>query len=135
MRVPALCYAVRVTPAREDTLDDRPRGAVGLMFDRVFGALFWGKIFSVVAVWTHGIVAAIVIYDATRSALMVGMVGVAQFGPQLLLTPTSGKWADTGNPVRQNLLGRVFCATGSGVVAGWLFTAPSADGTAAAVAV
>ena len=80
MPVPALCYAVRVTPAREDTLDDRPRGAVGLMFDRVFGALFWGKIFSVVAVWTHGIVAAIVIYDATRSALMVGMVGVAQFG-------------------------------------------------------
>ena len=131
MRVPALCYAVRVTPAREDTLDDRPRGAVGLMFDRVFGALFWGKIFSVVAVWTHGIVAAIVIYDATRSALMVGMVGVAQFGPQLLLTPTSGRWADTGNPVRQILLGRVFCATGSGVVAGWLFTAPSADGTAA----
>ena len=135
MPVPALCYAVRVMPAREDTLDDRPRGAVGLMFDRAFGALFWGKIFSVVAVWTHGIVAAIVIYDATRSALMVGMVGVAQFGPQLLLTPTSGKWADTGNPVRQILLGRVFCATGSGVVAGWLFTAPSADGTAAAVAV
>ena len=105
------------------------------MFDRVFGALFWGKMFSVVAVWTHGIVAAIVIYDATRSALMVGMVGVAQFGPQLLLTPTSGKWADTGNPVRQILLGRVFCAAGSGLVAGWLFTAPSAHGTAAAVAV
>lgn len=105
------------------------------MFDRVFGALFWGKMFSVVAVWTHGIVAAIVIYDATRSALMVGMVGVAQFGPQLLLTPTSGKWADTGNPVRQILLGRVFCAAGSGAVAGWLFTAPSAQGTAAAAAV
>ncbi|MEH3141832.1 MAG: MFS transporter [Mycobacterium kyogaense] len=105
------------------------------MFDRVFGALFWGKIFSVVAVWTHGIVAAIVIYDATRSALMVGMVGVAQFGPQLLLTPTSGKWADTGNPVRQILLGRVFCAMGSGLVAVWLFATPSAHGTAAAAAV
>ncbi|BBX67597.1 MFS transporter [Mycolicibacterium psychrotolerans] len=123
--------------ARDDALDHLPRtrGAVGLMFDRVFGALFWGKMFSVVAVWTHGIVAAIVIYDATRSALMVGMVGVVQFGPQLLLTPTSGKWADTGNPVRQILLGRVFCVAGSGLVAGWLFAAPSVHGTAAAVAV
>ncbi|KRE27107.1 MFS transporter [Mycobacterium sp. Soil538] len=123
--------------ARDDALDHLPRtrGAVGLMFDRVFGALFWGKMFSVVAVWTHGIVAAIVIYDATRSALMVGMVGVVQFGPQLLLTPTSGKWADTGNPARQILLGRVFCVAGSGLVAGWLFAAPSVHGTAAAVAV
>lgn len=123
--------------ARDDALEHRPltRGAVGLMFDRVFGALFWGKMFSVVAVWTHGIVAAIVIYDATGSALMVGMVGVVQFGPQLLLTPTSGKWADTGNPARQILLGRVFCVAGSGLVAGWLFAAPSAQGTAAAIAV
>ena len=56
---------------------------VPLMFDPVFGALFWGKMFAVVAVWTHGIVAAIVMYDATHSALMVGMVGVVQFGPQL----------------------------------------------------
>ncbi|MBX7448763.1 MFS transporter [Mycolicibacterium sp. 3033] len=145
MLVAALCYADRVTLARDDAkkgdpgtddpADRRARGAVGLMFDRVFGALFWGKMFSVVAVWTHGIVAAIVVYDATRSALMVGMVGVAQFGPQLLLTPTSGKWADTGRPIRQILLGRVFCAAGSGAAAAWLFTASSTQGTAAAVAV
>jgi MFS family permease len=96
------------------------RGALGLMFDPVFGALFWGKMFSVVAVWTHGIVAAIVMYDATRSALMVGLVGVVQFGPQLILSPTSGKWADTGNPARQILLGRVLCIAGSGSIAVWL---------------
>ena len=82
----------------ETTAPPRSRGALGLMFDPVFGALFWGKMFSVVAVWTHGIVAAIVMYDATHSALMVGLVGVVQFGPQLILSPTSGKWADTGNP-------------------------------------
>ncbi|BCI51671.1 MFS transporter [Mycolicibacterium litorale] len=97
-----------------------PRGALGLMFDPVFGALFWGKIFSVVAVWTHGIVAAIVMYEATGSALMVGLVGVVQFAPQLILSPTSGKWADTGNPARQILLGRVLCLAGSGLVAVWL---------------
>lgn len=98
----------------------RPRGALGLMFDPVFGALFWGKMFSVVAVWTHGIVAAIVMYDATHSALMVGLVGVVQFGPQLIFSPTSGKWADTGDPARQILMGRVLCVVGSGTVAVWL---------------
>ena len=111
------------------------RNALGLMFDPVFGALFWGKIFAVVAVWTHGIVAAIVMYDATRSALMVGMVGVVQFAPQLILSPTSGKWADTGNPARQILLGRVLCVAGSGSIAAWMFVQPGLTGLAAAIPV
>ncbi|OMB78321.1 MFS transporter [Mycolicibacterium conceptionense] len=113
----------------------QPRGALRLMFDPVFGALFWGKMFSVVAVWTHGIVAAIVIFDATGSAVMVGMVGVAQFLPQLILSPTSGKWADVGNPARQILWGRVLCIIGSGSTALWLGAAPDLQGTAAAVPV
>ncbi|WP_326548593.1 MFS transporter [Mycolicibacterium sp. ND9-15] len=113
----------------------RPRGALGLIFDSVFGALFWGKIFSVVAVWTHGIVAAIVMYDATKSALMVGMVGVVQFAPQLILSPTSGKWADIGDPARQILLGRVLCVAGSGLTAAWLFADPAQDGISAAMPV
>lgn len=119
----------------EVTAPPQPRGALGLMFDPVFGTLFWGKMFAVVAVWTHGIVAAIVMYDATRSALMVGLVGVVQFGPQLVLTPTSGKWADTGNPARQILLGRVLCVAGSGLAAAWLFLDPAMRGMAAAVPV
>lgn len=113
-----------VAQSLESTTATPPRGAFALIFDPVFGALFWGKIFSVVAVWTHGIVAAIVMYDATQSALMVGLVGVAQFAPQLILSPTSGKWADTGNPTRQILLGRLLCIAGSGFVAVWLFADP-----------
>ena len=119
----------------ETTAPPQSRGALGLMFDPVFGALFWGKMFAVVAVWTHGIVAAIVMYDATRSALMVGLVGVVQFGPQLLLSPTSGKWADTGDPARQILLGRMLCVAGSGLAAVWLFVDPSLQGMAAAIPV
>ncbi|MGE2690515.1 MFS transporter [Mycolicibacterium pulveris] len=113
----------------------RPRGALGLMFDRVFGALFWGKMFSVVAVWTHGIVAAIVMFDATHSALMVGLVGVVQFGPQLIFSPTSGKWADTGDPARQILLGRVLCVAGSGFTAVWLILDPTQQGMSIAAPV
>jgi MFS family permease len=105
------------------------------MFDPVFGALFWGKNFAIVAVWTHSIVAAIVMYDATRSALMVGLVGVVQFGPQLILSPTSGKWADTGDPVRQILLGRLLCVAGSGSVAVWLFLDADLRGMSAAIPV
>ncbi|WP_099021117.1 MFS transporter [Mycolicibacterium palauense] len=111
------------------------RGALGLMFDPVFGALFWGKMFSVVGVWTHGIVAAVVMYQATHSALMVGLVGVVQFAPQLILSPTSGKWADAGNPARQILLGRVFCTVGSGSVAASLALVPDVAGGRAAAAV
>ncbi len=113
----------------------QPRNAAGLMFDPVFGVLFWGKVFSVVAVWTHSIVAAIVMYDATQSALMVGLVGVMQFGPQLILTPTSGKWADTGNPARQILLGRLLCVAGSGSTATWFFVSPAMQGMTAAIPV
>lgn len=118
-----------------NTVELRPRGALGLMFDPVFGALFWGKMFSVVAVWTHSIIAAVVMYDATGSALMVGLVGVVQFGPQLILSPISGKWADSGNPGRQILLGRLLCVAGSGSVATWMFAEPGLHGFAAAVPV
>lgn len=112
-----------------------PRGVTKLVLDRSFGALFWGKMFSVVAVYTHGIVAAVVIYGATQSALMVGLVGVVQFAPQLILTPTSGKWADRGNQARQILVGRYMCTAGSGFVAVWLLLVPGADGTSAVLPV
>ncbi len=126
-----------VRSSRPDVPDTAPavRGALRLMVDPVFGSLFWGKIFSVVAVWTHSIAAAIVMFDATGSALMVGLVGVVQFGPQLVLTPTSGKWADTGDPARQILIGRVMCVVGSGSVAVSLLTAPTLTGLSAAVPV
>ncbi len=112
----------------ETATPPQSRGAFGLIVDPVFGALFWGKMFAVVAVWTHGIVAAIVMYEATRSAVMVGLVGVLQFAPQLILSPTSGKWADTGNPARQILLGRMMCVAGSGSAAAWLFIDPGIHG-------
>ena len=138
-----MCYVFLVPLSRSEPLDPvgtsgatmplPSRGALGLMFDRVFGTLFWGKMFAVVAVWTHGLVAAVVMYDATRSALMVGLVGVVQFAPQLILAPTSGKWADTGNPARQILLGRVFCVFGSGSIAVWMYAVPTLEGMAVAI--
>lgn len=114
---------------------DRPRGALKLMVDPVFGGIFWGKLLATAGVFVHGIVAAIVVFDATGSAVMVGLVTVAQFAPQLALSPLSGKWADRGHAARQILAGRTLCTIGSGALALWIWLAPPATGHAAAVPV
>lgn len=109
---------IELSGARSTTT---PRSSLRLVIDPKFGTLFWGKMFAAVGVWTHSLVAAVVIFDATNSALMVGLVGVIQFGPQLVFSPISGKWADRGNPARQILLGRLLCTIGSGSIAVWLY--------------
>lgn len=111
------------------------RGSFGLIVDRQFGVLFWGKLLSGFGVWIHSIVAAIVVYAATRSALWVGLVSVAMFIPQLFLSPLSGKWADTGNLARQLVLGRVLTMAGSAFVAAWCWIEGEPQGYAGAGAV
>ena len=109
-----------------------PRGSFRLVLDRQFGALFWGKLLSGVGIWVHSIVAAIVVYAATGSALWVGLVSVVQFLPQLFLTPLSGKWADRGNLAFQLVLGRVLCMAGSGAIAAWCWAQGDPQGYAGA---
>lgn len=104
------------------------RGALGLAFDPAFGGLMWGKLVSTTGVWIHSIVAAIVIYQATGSAYMAGLVSVVQFGPQMFLGPLSGAWSDRGGVIWQIRLGRVLCVLGSGSVALWTWLAPTSSG-------
>jgi MFS family permease len=101
--------------------------------DPAFGALFWGKLLSAAGVWTHNLVAAVVVFEATGSALMVGLLGVAMFVPQLVLNPLSGKWADRGDPIRQVMIGRVVCFVGSGLLAVWSAFSADAEGYGAAL--
>ncbi|WP_114907746.1 MFS transporter [Ornithinimicrobium murale] len=112
-----------------------PRGSFRLIMDPQFGAIFWGKLLSGTGVWIHAIVAAIVVFAATGSALWVGLVSVAQFIPQLFLSPLSGKWADRGNLAFQLLLGRVLCIIGSGLIAIWCWVQGDPQGYAGASAV
>ncbi|MCW2831739.1 MAG: major facilitator superfamily transporter [Aeromicrobium sp.] len=112
-----------------------PRNAWGLLLDPVFGGLFWGKLLATAGVFVHSIVAAIVVFEATGSALMVGLVTVAMFAPQIVFAPLSGGWADRGHAVRQITLGRFFTLMGSGSLAVWTWAAGDVDGLAATLPV
>jgi MFS family permease len=114
--------------------DPAPRGSFGLLRDRTFGPFFAGKLLSTIGVWIHNIAAAIVVWDLTRSTLLVGAVSIGQFTPQLLLAPWSGARADRGDRRRQLLLGRMVTAAGSGGLALWIWLI-GIDGTAGAVVV
>jgi MFS family permease len=97
-----------------DAADDRPaRTGRQLLRDRTFGPYFLGKLLSTIGVWVNNIAAAIVVWELTRSALLVGAVSVGQFLPQLVLTPWSGARADRGDRRRQIITGRLVTAAGS----------------------
>ena len=92
-----------------------------LVFDRVYGPFFLGKLLSSSGMWINNVVSAIVAYQITQSALIVGLVSVAQFLPQTVLAPLSGALADRGDRRKQLIFGRVIAASGSGALAIWIF--------------
>jgi MFS family permease len=112
------------TPAPESGTgpSEPPRSTLRVLTDRTFGSFFAAQVLSTMGIWIHNIAAAILVYELTRSALMVGLVSVAQFAPQLLFTPISGAHADRGDRRRQMVLGRLVTAVGSGGLAVWIVT-------------
>lgn len=107
--------SIEPTPSTADRRE--PRGAFRLLVDPTFGPFFVGKLLSTAGIWVHNIVAAILAYELSGSAFVVGMVSVAQFGPQLLFAPLSGAMADRGDRRRQVIVGRLIAAAGSGSLA------------------
>lgn len=113
----------------------RPRGVLALVFDRQFGAFFWGRLLTAAANWIHTVVASIVVFEQTGSALGVALVTGLQYVPQLVLAPLTGSQADSGNLARQIITGRLLCATGSGVLAVWLTVTNGRPGWAGAAVI
>lgn len=97
------------------------RGSFRLLTDPLFGSFMVGRFFSTAGVWVHNIVAAILAYEISGSAFLVGLVSVAQFVPQLVLAPLSGSIADRGNRLIQAVVGRFLVAAGSGVLGLWVW--------------
>lgn len=106
-----------MTDADADTLP--ARNVLRLMFCRDVGVLFWGKFSSTLGVWAYAMVAAIVVFEITGSALLVGLTAAAQYLPQFFLAPLCGAWTDRGSPRLLMLLGIGFLLTGSAAAAGW----------------
>ncbi|MFW6203848.1 MAG: MFS transporter [Actinomycetota bacterium] len=100
--------------------DAVPRNAPRLLVDRVFGPYFAVNTLASIGLWAHNVVAAVVAYQLTGSALMVGAVSIAQFTPQLLFAPLAGARADRGNRVLQVALARTTTAAGGLVLAVWI---------------
>lgn len=111
-----------------------PRRGRALLLDPVFGPFVAAKLLATIGVWVHNIAAAILVFELTRSALLVGAVSVGQFLPQLLLTPLSGARADRGDRRRQIIVGRLVTTSGSLGLVTWAMTV-GLDGTAGAAAV
>jgi MFS family permease len=102
--------------------DDAPaRTRRQLLFTSV-GALSAGKVLSTLAVWTTNIAGAILVFELTGSALTVGLVSVAQFTPQLLLTPIFGARADRSDRFLQVMSGTAVTALGSLLLTVWAMT-------------
>ncbi len=98
------------------------RSQLRLLTDPTFGPFFGGKLFSTMGVWIHNIAAAIIVWELTRSTMLVGAVSVAQFLPQIVLAPYTGGLADRGDRRRQLVAGRIVGFVGSGGLAIWSMT-------------
>ena len=98
-----------------------PRTRRELMLTPV-GAIATGKVLSTLAVWTTNIAGAILVFELTGSALIVGLVSVLQFTPQLVLTPLTGARADRADRLGQLIVGTGVTSLGSLLLLTWSLT-------------
>jgi len=78
-------------------------GVLRLLRDPTVGWYLTGKVLSSCGMWVQNIAAAVLMFDLTRSAFMVGIVSVAQFLGPLVLAMWAGSLSDRVD--RRKLLG------------------------------
>lgn len=71
-----------------------PASAWRLLRDAAFARYFLGNLVSNIGSWFQDIAAAILIFQLTGSAVMVGGVAIAGFATSLVLAPVGGQLAD-----------------------------------------
>ncbi|MDO5681389.1 MAG: MFS transporter [Propionibacteriaceae bacterium] len=93
-------------------------------------ALFWsGALVSNTGNWLSNLTVPYVLFQLTGSALWTGLASLAQFAPQMLLTPLAGTLADRLDRRRFLVLTQVLMALAAlGLWATWMFIAqPRSD--------
>lgn len=109
-------------PGDADGSDDpdgtRPvRGFASLLTDRTFGPYFLGRVASTSAMWLQNLTAAVLMYDLTESAFMVGLVSAMQFVPILLFSFVAGVMVDQFDRRKLLLFGRLVSTAAVGALA------------------
>lgn len=94
-----------------------PRGAIRLIIEGPFAALFWAKFASAMGVWMLALAGVVVVFQVTGSAAVVAVISFGQFAPQLILAPLAGKWADRYDMSRLIVWGQALCVLGAAGVA------------------
>ena len=96
-----------------------PRPVRTLLRDRTFGPYFWGQALATMGVWTHNVAAAILMWGLTGSTQWVAAITIAQFLPQVLVSPWSGGRADRADRRRQMVAGTLVAGFGPALIAAW----------------
>lgn len=85
---------------------DPPRRPAELLRDPAFGPFLGGKLLSTCGIWIQNLAAAVLMFDLTRSNLMVGAVSASQFAPMLLFSLWAGALTDQVDRRKLLLVGR-----------------------------
>lgn len=109
------------SPARPAPPPAGPRTG-RLLVDRTFGPWFWGNVVSNSGNWLFNVVAAVVVFQLSRSALLVGLVSVAQFVPSVVLAPVTGSISDRLDRRRVLLWAQAGSALAAGALAAGVVT-------------
>jgi MFS family permease len=107
-------------PASEAAVPPQaPRRNLELLADRTFAPFFWGNLASNCGLWFHNIAAAVVVFNLTGSALLVGTVSVMLFAATLLLGPYAGAVTDRVDRRLLMLAGQLTACASATALAVW----------------
>jgi MFS family permease len=88
-----------------------------VLFSRDFGTFFLGSSLSNIGTWFQNIAAGLLVYELTRSTLLVGAVNFAQFIGAFVLAPVAGAAADRFDRRRLLIVSQIAAATVGGSLA------------------
>lgn len=95
----------------------RPRSTIALLRDHTFGPFTIGKVLSGCGNWMQSVAAAVLMFELTRSAFMVGAVSAVLYGGPLLLALWTGQLTDRRDRRLVLIAGRGISAGAVGVLA------------------
>jgi MFS family permease len=95
-----------------------PRGSpLRVLTSRHFGTYFLGSSLSSIGTWFQNIAAGLLVYELTRSTLLVGAVNFAQFIGSVVLAPWAGGAADRFDRRKLLMVSQVGAAAVGGLLA------------------